>query len=184
MRSRLFPKGIIPTTTATLHPLPGEYSAVEPPDPIPNSEVKRSCADGSVHAHARVGHRQGLYPKPPQRQRCGGFSLRNAMRSRRVALRPQVLCHKARPGHRIAVCNLRFRNASSRQKSGCGFTCPLVEPIEDADRGLSSWWRTLKRVCRARSAPRLLRNSDEARLLLVALVYPPRRADAHAGKNL
>ena len=28
--------------------LPGEISAVEPPDPIPNSEVKRSCADGSV----------------------------------------------------------------------------------------------------------------------------------------
>jgi hypothetical protein len=25
-----------------------EHSAVEPPDPIPNSEVKRSCADGSV----------------------------------------------------------------------------------------------------------------------------------------
>ena len=26
----------------------GEISAVEPPDPIPNSEVKRSCADGSA----------------------------------------------------------------------------------------------------------------------------------------
>ena len=34
--------------TATLHPLPGDHSAVEPPDPIPNSEVKRSCANGSV----------------------------------------------------------------------------------------------------------------------------------------
>ena len=33
---------------ATLHPLPGEHSVVEPPDPIPNSEVKRNCADGSV----------------------------------------------------------------------------------------------------------------------------------------
>ena len=51
---------------ATLHPLPGDHSAVEPPDPIPNSEVKRSRADGSVHPHARVGHRQGLTPKPPQ----------------------------------------------------------------------------------------------------------------------
>ena len=27
---------------------PGENSAMEPPDPIPNSEVKRSSADGSV----------------------------------------------------------------------------------------------------------------------------------------
>ena len=34
--------------TATLHPLPGDISAVAPPDPIPNSEVKHSCADGSV----------------------------------------------------------------------------------------------------------------------------------------
>ena len=57
--------------TATLHPLPGEYSAVEPPDPIPNSEVKRSRADGSVHPHARVGHRQGLYPAKPQLNELG-----------------------------------------------------------------------------------------------------------------
>jgi hypothetical protein len=28
--------------------LPGGNSAVDPPDPIPNSEVKRSCDDGSV----------------------------------------------------------------------------------------------------------------------------------------
>ena len=30
------------------NPFPGGYSAVAPPDPIPNSEVKRSCAEGSV----------------------------------------------------------------------------------------------------------------------------------------
>lgn len=29
-------------------PLSSDYSCVEPPDPIPNSEVKRTCADGSV----------------------------------------------------------------------------------------------------------------------------------------
>jgi hypothetical protein len=33
---------------ATLHPLPGDHSVVEPPDPFPNSEVKRNRADGSV----------------------------------------------------------------------------------------------------------------------------------------
>ena len=59
--------------TATLHPLPGDNSCVVPPDPIPNSEVKRANADGSVHPHARVGHRQGLYPKPPAS--AGGFSF-------------------------------------------------------------------------------------------------------------
>lgn len=30
------------------HPFPGGYSGVVPPDPFPNSEVKRACADGSV----------------------------------------------------------------------------------------------------------------------------------------
>ena len=38
-------------TVMTLRPsnrLPGDHSVVEPPDPIPNSEVKRNRADGSV----------------------------------------------------------------------------------------------------------------------------------------
>ena len=36
-----------------------------PPDPIPNSEVKRRCADGSVGIpHVRVGHRQVLNVEP------------------------------------------------------------------------------------------------------------------------
>ncbi len=44
---------------------PGGHSEVAPPDPIPNSEVKRFCADGSVGLpHARVGHRQVLFQKP------------------------------------------------------------------------------------------------------------------------
>ena len=38
--------------------------AVEPPESIPNSEVKRSIADGSVGLpHVRVGHRQALNTK-------------------------------------------------------------------------------------------------------------------------
>ena len=37
---------------------------MEPPEPIPNSEVKRSRADGSVGSpHVRVGHRQALILK-------------------------------------------------------------------------------------------------------------------------
>ena len=36
-----------------------------PPDPIPNSEVKRRCADGSVGLpHVRVGHRQVVNVNP------------------------------------------------------------------------------------------------------------------------
>ena len=46
--------------------LPGGNSGREPPDPIPNSEVKTSSADGSVGlSHARVGHRQALNVKTP-----------------------------------------------------------------------------------------------------------------------
>ena len=51
-----------------LHPysasLLGVYRAVVPPDPIPNSEVKRSIANGSVGLpHVRVGQRQALMLK-------------------------------------------------------------------------------------------------------------------------
>ena len=43
---------------------PGGNSEWEPPDPIPNSEVKTLSADGSVGSpHVRVGHRQDLIPK-------------------------------------------------------------------------------------------------------------------------
>ena len=42
----------------------GDHSEMEPPDTIPNSEVKRFSADGSVgHPHVRVGHRQALILK-------------------------------------------------------------------------------------------------------------------------
>ena len=55
--------------------LPGGNSGREPPDPIPNSEVKTSSADGSVGlSHARVGHRQALKNKTPGRK-TGGFSF-------------------------------------------------------------------------------------------------------------
>ena len=44
--------------------LPGGHSEREPPDPIPNSEVKTFSADGSVGSpHVRVGHCQALESK-------------------------------------------------------------------------------------------------------------------------
>ena len=37
----------------------GDHSVMDPPDPMPNSVVKRNSADGSVGSpHVRVGHRQ------------------------------------------------------------------------------------------------------------------------------
>ncbi len=39
----------------------GDHSDLDPPDSMPNSEVKRISADGSVgFPHVRVGHRQAL----------------------------------------------------------------------------------------------------------------------------
>ena len=47
------------TMKQSLTELPDDYSNREPPDPIPNSEVKPVSADGSVgFPHVRVGHRQ------------------------------------------------------------------------------------------------------------------------------
>ena len=44
---------------------------MEPPDPIPNSEVKRSCADDSVGPpHVKVGHLQGLIRNSPLNERA------------------------------------------------------------------------------------------------------------------
>ena len=43
----------------------GDHSESEPPDPIPNSEVKPLSADDSVAVcHVKVGHCQALYIKP------------------------------------------------------------------------------------------------------------------------
>ena len=47
--------------------LPNDNRAVVPPDPLPNSEVKHSIADGSVgFPHVRVGHCWVLIQGPEQ----------------------------------------------------------------------------------------------------------------------
>ena len=56
--------------------LPGGDSELEPPDPIPNSEVKRLSADGSVGSpHVRVGHCQASNMKTPVGSFRQGFFL-------------------------------------------------------------------------------------------------------------
>ena len=50
---------------------------MEPPDPIPNSAVKRVIADGSVgFPHVRVGHRQASKSNPQQSSLLGVLLLR------------------------------------------------------------------------------------------------------------
>ena len=52
---------LIINLTKRYNSFPGDNSGLEPPDPISNSEVKRTCADDSVRSpHVKVGHRQGF----------------------------------------------------------------------------------------------------------------------------
>ena len=54
--------------------MPGGDSAVVPPDPMPNSEVKRRSADGSVGSpHARVGNCQALIKVKNLSRKTGVF---------------------------------------------------------------------------------------------------------------
>ena len=70
--------------------LPGGTSAVVPPDPMPNSEVKRRSADGSVGSpHVRVGNCQASNKTESSVERLGFLRFRgltippdNAMVSR------------------------------------------------------------------------------------------------------
>ena len=58
--------GLLCRTSVIYADLPGDNRALEPPDSIPNSEVKRCIADGSVgFPHVRVGHRQASKRKNP-----------------------------------------------------------------------------------------------------------------------
>lgn len=55
---------------------PGGNSEWEPPDPIPNSEVKLLSADDSVgFPHVKVGHCQGFIAKPRERKGSRGFFI-------------------------------------------------------------------------------------------------------------
>ncbi len=56
--------------------MPGDIGEWEPPDPIPNSEVKLLSADDSVgFPYAKVGHRQALNIKPLIHQYQGLFLM-------------------------------------------------------------------------------------------------------------
>ena len=51
-----------------------DHRELDPPDPFPNSVVKRFFADGSVgFPHVRVGHRQAFNTKNPHQLAGGGF---------------------------------------------------------------------------------------------------------------
>ena len=54
----------------------GGNGKLDPPDPIPNSEVKQLSADDSVGSpHVKVGHCQAFIPKNPRYESVEGFFL-------------------------------------------------------------------------------------------------------------
>ena len=62
------------------HPneLPDDNRDLEPPDPMPNSEVKQIIANGSVALrHVRVGHRQASNTNPYPHMQVRVFFTRN-----------------------------------------------------------------------------------------------------------
>ena len=55
---------------------PGNHRDIEPPDPIPNSEVKSVIADDSVGLpHVKVGHCQDLIGSPVIEKSVTGLFL-------------------------------------------------------------------------------------------------------------
>ena len=69
---------------------PGGHSGREPPDPIPNSEVKTLCADGSLAVgQVRVGHCQDLKQNPPT-ETSGGFSFAISLWRSEVRIHPST----------------------------------------------------------------------------------------------
>lgn len=84
--------------------LPGGHSEREPPDPIPNSEVKTLCANGSVPiGHVRVGHCQALKRKTPgDRKVFGGFCYARFA----IAVRKVCAAHGVRFGISVTLRGL------------------------------------------------------------------------------
>src|SRR5690606_27288755 len=90
--------------------LPDEISVVEPPDPIPNSEVKRNSADGSVGFPCESRSSSGFYPEAPS-QTLGASSL-GAKKF-------------GRPGAEANMRPLRWDTPAA------GFLCLPPEPSQD-----------------------------------------------------
>ena len=70
-------------------PQSGDHGTVVPPVPIPNTEVKRCCADDSMaKGYAKVGRCQ-IKHHPASRKRCGIFCAR-VPRTKTVTRRHQL----------------------------------------------------------------------------------------------
>lgn len=75
----------------------GGHSALDPPLPIPNRAVKRSCADDSVYTHVKVGHRQApnCLKKPHSFRMRFFFTTNYQTKLQIIILRALIYCYSA-----------------------------------------------------------------------------------------
>ena len=67
------------------------HNAADPPETMPNSEVKRSDVDGSVGSpHVRVEHRRVLNPNPRGSDTAGVFVTSGRILQKFCKIRPVV----------------------------------------------------------------------------------------------
>ena len=106
--------------------LSGDHSAVEPPVPIPNTEVKRCSPDDSASiGRAKVGRRQYLPPLASSPLARGGFFFRLSLLKRAGCSggarggsfsRPRNFITRMRAG---VLWSRRVRTRSSLSVRGC-----------------------------------------------------------------
>ena len=114
--------------------LPGGDSAVVPPDPMPNSEVKRRSADGSVGSpHVRVGNCQASNTRRNLMRKHGVFLFvcclpGNAHRGRMSAINGQASNQSEARPHRRAFCVLTRVITQMKQRIGSAMVVMIGSP--------------------------------------------------------
>ena len=98
--------------------LPDDHRVLEPPDPMPNSEVKRYIADGSVGSpHVRVGHRQAPKLKRPVGMPAGRFTYVRSHMGRPALYLVGPAARVRPPG----IARRRYATLAARRRKTCGF---------------------------------------------------------------
>ena len=112
----------------------GDHRALEPPDPLPNSAVKRCIADGSVGSpHVRVGHRQAFNKIKCPFRKDGHFFIRNY----RVPDSPYKV--SVRPTHLVDRLALLKNGVHQQQVDTIMDTSPpLPKPVAHKQPGIQS----------------------------------------------
>ena len=123
---------------------------MEPPDPIPNSAVKRCIADGSVgFPHVRVGHCQALNIENPDRLFGQGFFYCFANEKDKIIVQHQLSYHASAVtikalGNSRHIFKTSFRRGGSVDKSKVySMGCPRNGHLDSEREYKSEWFLNL-----------------------------------------